>query len=178
MGFDKLEKNLIDIVKEQQAKLGYQKEYVRLYYPLSSLNHFFGSSDTKEEMQERLNNLPDSMTEKLGQLKITHKGDRFCFRIPEEGSEYVHEITKENEFIHSLILVVGNHGCTREQIMQVFEAYSDRILVGEMKDDEFDFWVRFEDDPEDEYYYCFKDEGCHITYHRFLPEDHRDFGFL
>ena len=39
MGYDKLERNLIDIVKEEQAKLGFFKEDIRLYYPLSSLNH-------------------------------------------------------------------------------------------------------------------------------------------
>ena len=26
-------------------------------------------------------------------------------------------------------------------------------------------------------YYCFHDEGCHIIYHRFLPQDYADFGF-
>ena len=33
---------------------------------------------------------------------------------------------------------------------------------------EFDLMIRFEGDAEDPYYYCFKDEGCHIIYHRFL----------
>lgn len=40
MGYDKLERNLIDIIKEEQAKLGFFKEDIRLYYPLSSLNLF------------------------------------------------------------------------------------------------------------------------------------------
>ena len=40
-GYARLAKSLIDIVKEQQAKLGYRKEIVRLYYPLSTLRHFF-----------------------------------------------------------------------------------------------------------------------------------------
>ena len=43
MNYAKLEKNIIDVIKEQQAKLGYIKEKVRLYYPLNSLNHFFGT---------------------------------------------------------------------------------------------------------------------------------------
>lgn len=38
MGFKRLEKNLIDIIKEEQAKLGFRKEEIRLYYPLISLN--------------------------------------------------------------------------------------------------------------------------------------------
>lgn len=29
---------------------------------------------------------------------------------------------------------------------------------------------------DDRYYYCFKDEGFHITYHRFLPADYKDLG--
>ena len=37
MGFKRLEKNLIDIIKEEQAKLGFRKEEIRLYYPLISL---------------------------------------------------------------------------------------------------------------------------------------------
>ena len=35
--FQRLEGNIIDMIAEQQAKLGYLKESVRLYYPLSSL---------------------------------------------------------------------------------------------------------------------------------------------
>ena len=45
MGFKRLEKNLIDIIKEEQAKLGFRKEEIRLYYPLISLNHFFEADD-------------------------------------------------------------------------------------------------------------------------------------
>ena len=74
MGYDKLERNLIDIVKEEQAKLGFFKEDIRLYYPLSSLNHFFNSSDSADEMQMRLDTLPESITSKLGQIEVSHKG--------------------------------------------------------------------------------------------------------
>ena len=48
MGFRRLEENLIDLVKEQQAKLGFRPEVIRLYYPVSTLNHFFGSEDTAD----------------------------------------------------------------------------------------------------------------------------------
>ena len=82
MGYDKLEKNLIDIIKEEQAKLGFFKEDIRLYYPLSSLNHFFAANDTADEMQARLSTLPASLTDKLGDIMVSHKGDRFCFHIP------------------------------------------------------------------------------------------------
>ena len=156
MGYDKLERNLIDIIKEEQAKLGFFKEDIRLYYPLSSLNHFFSATDNADEMQARLNALPTSITEKLGQIEISHKGDRFCFHIPKEGTVYVHDNTAPNEFIKSLVELVAKHDCTMNEILDL---------------------IRFADKPEDTYYYCFKDEGCHIIYHRFLPEDYADFDF-
>ena len=37
MNYKKLRNNMIDQIKEAQMKLGYVKETVRLYYPLSSL---------------------------------------------------------------------------------------------------------------------------------------------
>lgn len=115
MGYKRLYKNLIDIIKEEQAKLGFRRESIRLYYPLSSLNHFFETQDTEEQMKNRLHGIPDFIKETLGDIKVTSKKERFCFYIPEEN--------------------------------------------------------------EDPYYYCFHDEGCHIIYHRFLPEDYEDFGF-
>ena len=177
MGYDKLERNLIDIVKEEQAKLGFFKEDIRLYYPLSSLNHFFNSSDSADEMQMRLDTLPESITSKLGQIEVSHKGDRFCFHIPQEGTVYVHDNASPNEFIHQLVELVGKHGCTMNEILDLFHTYSQNIITEEINNDEFDRLIRFADKPEDTYYYCFKDEGCHIIYHRFLPEDYADFDF-
>ena len=40
-GYKKLLKNLIDVIKEDHAKLGFRKEKIRLYYPLSSLSVLF-----------------------------------------------------------------------------------------------------------------------------------------
>ena len=34
-GFKKLENSLIDVIKEEQAKLGFKEEKIHLYYPLS-----------------------------------------------------------------------------------------------------------------------------------------------
>ena len=39
MNFIALEKVICDTIKEEQIKLGYQKETIRLYYPMSSLVH-------------------------------------------------------------------------------------------------------------------------------------------
>ena len=72
MGFKRLEKNLIDIIKEEQAKLGFRKEEIRLYYPLISLNHFFEADDDVDEMQTRLEQFPEEVKKKLGDICVTH----------------------------------------------------------------------------------------------------------
>ena len=128
MGFRRLEENLIDLVKEQQAKLGFRPEVIRLYYPVSTLNHFFGSEDTAEEMKVRLNGLGAHMKETLGEVRVTAKGDRFCFLIPETGSVYVHEQMKGREFIQDLVDLVGTHGCSLEEIRELFRQWSSRCL--------------------------------------------------
>lgn len=188
-GYSRLAKSLIDIVKEQQAKLGYRKEIVRLYYPLSTLRHFFECAGTdnkiatdvisEQQMLEILapNNLPKQLADTIGEIKVTAKNERFCIEIPPNGSEYVHENTADNEFISELIALVGTHGCTMEQITELFYKYSDDIEKKEMQNGEFDCYIRFLNNPDDTYYYCFHDEGCHIIYHRFLPQDYADFGF-
>ena len=54
MTYHRLENSIIDVIKEEQAKLGYRKEEIRLYYPLSSLDHFFETSaDAEERSEER-----------------------------------------------------------------------------------------------------------------------------
>ena len=166
MGFKRLEKNLIDIIKEEQAKLGFRKEEIRLYYPLISLNHFFEADDDVDEMQTRLEQFPEEVKKKLGDICVTHKKDRFCLHIPEQGSVYVHEHMAENEFIKKLVELMMNHGIKKEDILAIFQKEAKDIRVGDMHNGEFDFWVRFPEENEDEYYYCFKDEGCHMIYHR------------
>ena len=176
MGYERLEKSLIDLVKEEQAKLGYRKEMIRLYYPLSSLNHFMETNADSEEMQELLADFPKAAEDIFGEVGITHAMDLFCFALSEKASEYVHENMKPNEFIKELVELVAKHGCTMEDIEVLFRSHSDKIVAEPMDNGEFDRMIRFEE-GEDRYYYCFKDEGCHIIYHRFLPEDYADFGF-
>ena len=173
MDFSRLEKSIMDVIKEEQAKLGYRKEKIRLYYPLSSLNHFFQVEGDVTGMLEKLNWFPEYTKQRLGQVEVTNEGERFFFHIPEEGVEYVHEQMKENEFIKELIGLLQKHDCTMEEIFDLFRSHSEKVEIHEMDNGEFDYRVSFADDPEDSYIYCFKDEGCHIIYHRFLPEEDR-----
>ena len=82
LGYERLEKSLTDMIREEQAKLGFRKESVRLYYPLSSLNHFFRTEENGEEMKNRLQKLPSFLTDKLGKVSVSEKDGQFCFCIP------------------------------------------------------------------------------------------------
>lgn len=187
--YDNLQRSLIDVIKEEQAKLGYYREDIRLYYPLSSLNHFFGTNVGADEMQRILDGtgeqdhtpiaagMHEALSDKLGMVEVSHRGDRFCFHIPPEGVEYVHENTTENEFIRELVQLVAKHGCTIEEVYQLFTKHSGHVRREPMENGEFDVRIWFEDDAEDPYYYCFKQEGEHMIYHRFLPADYEDFEF-
>ena len=161
MNYTKLTNNLIDLVKEEQAKLGYRKEAIRLYYPLSSLQHILGTTDSAEQLTEKLQKEADFAKDSLG--------------IPAVGSEWVHDHMQPAEFIVSLVDLVGRHGCTMEDIFALFHAQDQPVEIQEIKNGEFDYRIRFLE-GDDPYYYCFKDEEIHIIYHRFLPEDYEDLG--
>ena len=164
----------MDVIQEEQAKLGFRREKLRLYYPLSTLNHLLNTADTAEEMSVTLTGQPESMTEKLGKKKICVQHCRCCLCIPEEGSGYVHEHFAETGFIYELIRLIGQHDCKIKDIRQLFLRYSENIHIEEMQGEDFDIMIRFPEEIGDPYCYCFRDEGCHVIYHRFLPEDYAD----
>ena len=119
----------------------------------------------------------EALSDKLGMVEVSHRGDRFCFHIPPEGVAYVHENTTENEFIRELVQLVAKHGCTIDQVYELFQAHSDQVGREKMNNGEFDERIWFKNDVDDPYFYCFKQEGEHMIYHRFLPEDYEDFEF-
>lgn len=90
MEYSKLENNIIDVLKEEQVKLGYRSEPVRLYYPLRSLNLFLGLNLNAREMQAELELFSRSMGDKLGFIGISHENERFCLLLPPQASDYVH----------------------------------------------------------------------------------------
>lgn len=176
MQYKQLEQHIIDLVKEQQAKLGYRKETIRLYYPLKSLQNILGNDMDAAHMLETLNNFSHHVSDTLGELGVTCSEGQFCICISEQGSEWVHEQSDDTEFIVSLIAFLSQPDCTMQGIIQLFQQQEHPVHIREMTNNEFDYRIYFEG-AEDRYFYCFKDEGHHIIYHRFLPEDYRDFGF-
>ena len=116
--YQKLMDNLCDIVAEEQAKLGYMKEPIRLYYPLRSLN---GTTvKTLSQLQEKLSKFKSFAYDKFGEVEITHKGERFCFFLSERATEYVHQNGGQNQFIFDLVALLAKHGTVMEEVEALF----------------------------------------------------------
>lgn len=179
--FAKLEKNIIDIIAEEQIKLGYRSEVIRLYYPLLSLNRLLDTDCDTEQIKPLLESFGGYVEDKLGRLEISNREDRFCFMIPAKGSDYVHEHMQDDEsgygFIRDFITTVSKHGVTLDEVLRQFYKYSDRVHVEKVSHGEFDYLIYFEDGQPDDFRYCITDEGCHFIYHRFTVEDYNDFHF-
>lgn len=66
MDYKALEEHIKDSVMEEQAKLGFRKEVIRLYYPVGMLNNLFGTDYDAEEMQKALTGFAGFVKERLG----------------------------------------------------------------------------------------------------------------
>ena len=177
MDFEKLKQNMIDMIAEQQIKLGYRKETVHLYYPLLSLNRILSSSLTTEEMRSVLSEFCSYVEELFGKVHFSDIQDRFCFDLPPETGLYVHEHLDDRSFLSDFIQTIGSHDCSLDELLQVFHRYSDSVHFEKMDHNEFDYVIYFEDGIPDDYRYCITDEGCHLIYHRFTLDDYEDFLF-
>lgn len=171
----KLKKNIFDVIKEQQIKLGYRKEAVRLYYPLQSLNRLLDTELDETGMISVLKSFAESVKDELGIINISCDKDRFCFFLPEEASEYIHLHTEQKGFLYDFIAAVSKHDASIEEITGLFRKYSNNVHFEKVNNGEFDYLIYFENGEPDDYRYCLTDEGDHIIYHRFTLEDYNDF---
>jgi len=90
MNEQKLIQNVIEQIKEAQLKLGAEKEVIRLYFPMASMNAILGTNYTDEqEMLAALRTNTVFDTTVLGRLKFFIHEGRFEVRVPAEGAEYV-----------------------------------------------------------------------------------------
>lgn len=76
MNEQKLIQNVIEQIKEAQLKLGAEKEVIRLYFPMASMNAILGTNYTDEQKMLaalRTNTVFDTTV--LGRLKFfIHEG--------------------------------------------------------------------------------------------------------
>lgn len=180
--YKELEEYIEDMLVEQQLKLGYIKETVRLYYPLKSLNRMLGMKADEEEMLEFLDGFCGFERGRTGQISVSSAEGRFCIAVSDEVSAYVNKKLESPEtvtdpkvgFLKELIELLSKHGVGMQQVEQLFKQYSDSAVIKKSTDDEFDYLAYFEDGKPDQYRYCLVDEGCHIIYHRFSKGDYEE----
>lgn len=171
MNYHKLEKEICYIIKEQQIKLDYRKEAVSLYFPRQSLCRLLEEKLSVEELNQALDAFAKMIKDK-GEITYSNNKDRFCLRISPELSEYVHEHSEQSGFLHDLIACAANHHISLEEFLGVFRRYSQRVCLEEIKNQEFQYLVYFEDGIPDDSYFCVALEENHLTYHRFTKEDY------
>lgn len=173
MNFKRLEKNLIDNIKEAQLKLGFENRPMSLNYMSSSLKHLLEDEATDDVLQA----FSKYAEAKLGKLSFGRIKNGVCITIPVEGTAYVNSLDGY-EFLGELVEKVRNHA-SLEQVMAVFRHFSANVAVEEIDNGEFDLLAYFPDEIPDEYYYCLTAEpcmngGCHAMYHRFIREDYEE----
>ena len=177
MDYTRLKNNIIDSIKEEQVKLGYRKETIRFYYPLSSLNRYLNSDLDAKGMQAELEHFAAGLTGDLGETGISHTGDRFCIRLSETATEWVHDHTPQSGFIYDFVDIISKHGITLDDILSCFKKYSESVAVKNLSNGEFNYLIYFENGIPDDYRYCLTEETDHFIYHRFTVEDYRDYDF-
>ena len=175
MNFERLEKDICYVIKEEQIKLGYRSEVIRLYYPLQTLNRLLGTESDVMEMNEVLKRFVSFACDRLGEISISNRKERFCLCLPPAASEYVNAATPKEGFLYDLIRTSAQHGIGIGAIRAVFDRYSLKVHEESFQDKEFDYLFYFEDGKPDDNYYCFKEEAGHLIYHRFSKEDYMDF---
>lgn len=175
MNTDRLMKNIVDQIVEAQLKLGYAKECMRLYFPLSSLKMLLEvNTPNADEMLQMLSEEMALQTSELGRIKVSARGERFEISVPPEGVEYVHKHVAVSPFLVDIIAFFqSNHHGTIQEICEVFAGHSSDFVCEKMPQEaDFDYVVYFPSKEPDEYYYCIKTEMDHTIYHRFMKEDY------
>lgn len=169
-----LEKNVIDTIHEWQVKLGYTEEMIRIYYNRDSLEHLVKfPMPSVEDGKEFLIAWRETVKNHLGKVHLSNKEERFCIGIPAEGTKYVYEIKKESTFLTDLMKVLKEPSCTIEQILEVFKKQSPNVICENVKGEEFDYLIYFEDSTFDPFRYCFSLGQMGAYYHRFSEYDYQ-----
>lgn len=177
MDNNRLEKNICDNIYEAQLKLGYDRRPVSLNYTAASLEHILGEAATEKILKD----FALTVQERLGQLQFHPIKNGWCITVPAEGCEYVHNSSADRSFMKKLVDAVRNHA-DAASLLELFRKASPDAVVKDLCNEEFRYLVYFASGYPDEYYYCISEEeeidgSLHASYHRFIREDYKDFGF-
>lgn len=177
MKYNKLRKNLINIVKEAQIKLGYDSVGVGVNYMSSCLINLIDGAN-EANLYELLVDFCKESEEDFGEITIANIENGYRLNVPPKGVEYVQKDIKEDEFLVKFINQIRNPLGTIEDIIELFKSFSDDVHIEKTPNNpEFDYLIYFENGEPDEFWYCIDTEDLGITYHRFMKADYLEFGF-
>lgn len=178
MDYERLKRNLISVIKEAQIKLGYEEIAIGVNYVTSSLLNLLGSDANEENIEDILLVFAHFNEALFGDIDVKRIENGYRLTVSPRGAKYVNSLVGENDFLVKFINEIRSPLATIESVVDVFKAYSDRVVIEKTKDnDEFDYVIYFEDGQPDEFWYCIDTEDLGMTYHRFIKEDYLDFGF-
>lgn len=173
----KLEKHIIDTIKEWHLKIGYQKENIRLYFPLESVKSFLNIDAEEKSSAESLCDIVQSyLLEKMsmmGSVKVSQQENRFCIEISKELNEYIAKHIEPSEFLQKFLKVLSSGHI--EEVRKLFQDYAEQKqghYVEEPHEGEGGIAFSFQEERIDPYVYCVEQDDFGLTYHRFVKKEY------
>ena len=168
--FNRLEENIETTIYEGLLKLGFHdNESIIIYYDLDLLNHLLSTSFTSnEDCLKYLKAFKAYVNVRLQGISILIVNDRFQITVPKEGIAFIHKQNEDNGFLEELINLVKRHSFTIEDIIAIFEHYSNDFVCEEIDNSEFQYVLYFKDSNLDKFKYCFNFDEMGGYYHRLL----------
>ena len=122
----KLEKHMVDTLKEWQLKLGSGNDRICLYYPRDSICEYLGIEENMDwnALICAVRQYLDKHASYLGKVRFTHSDDRLCMEVPEEGCDYVEKHVKAPDFLQKFLLVLKEQNM--EKIKSLFHEYAEQ----------------------------------------------------
>lgn len=173
-----LEQHMIDTIKEWQLKIGCQPGSMRLYYPKASLIGMLdiGADASEAELLKELSDFTADVRERLGNIRVSHTGERYCLEVPEKGCRYVKEQVPDPQFLKLLLDVLQDKGTDMERIRHLFLSYArennGRCLEDGHGEEGLGRVFSFDRNDIDPYVYCVEQDDFGLTYHRFDRQDY------
>ena len=178
-----LERHIVDTGKEWQLKIGYREGNMKLYYPASSLADLLETGTVEDaELQKRLETFGEEVQERLGKIKFSCQGGRYCLDIPPKGCAYVATKVPVPEFLKLLLEVITTPGKRMEDVRKCFAAFASQKQIGytetDSRDHEMGHVFYFEPNDYDPYVYCVEENEFGLTYHRFTRAEYENLNEL
>ena len=171
----KLEKHIVDTIKEWQLKLGDIDDHVCLYYPLDSICGYLGvqHGTDRDSLLHLTGRYLKENAPYLGNVRLSCPDDRMCIDVPAEGCCFVKQNVEIPEFLREFLSVLKEQDM--DKIKALFYKYAESGNGAAVEDREADGLgtvLYFDRDDIYPYVYCIDQDVFGITYHRFAKSDY------